>query len=386
MRVLAIGEVDPSYCPISDYGNIEPSLDVTLAIAREMHGTTFGEEGLRRQIRLYVPRNLQNMLEYDFILFNQPVLKYFSLSSIENMHSVIADHGVGGLCFMQSMYSEIYSPWLETKLSECFPYNHHAYLRMGTPDGQHYNLVVAKDTNLPPLLTPYVEVGIESVRPFGQARPTFAKEGATVWAYCTSSAIRTFYGLDRFPLFISWEYGTKKALTWTTADQFDSPMWRTNDGKERYALDIFTGMIWLSCGWALPRDPLRVRNLRDSFTELRARISVIDNFIEFIDKYGGSSYEIETDLGSLRSMMEEADQLYLRHDFEKTEMKFREALSFASEIEARSVTLKDRALIWVYLIEWLSVTGTFLLCGFVLWTLMIKKKLYSEVETTKYSV
>ena len=385
MRVLATGEVDPTYCPISSYGAIEPSLDVTLAVAREMHGTTFGEKGLKRLIRLYIPRNLEEMLQYDFILLNQPVIRYFPLSSLEQMRSVIADHGAGGLCFMQSMYSDIYTPWLETELSDCFPYNHYAYLRLGAPGGQSYNLEVVKDPHLPPLMTPYVSLGIENVKPFGEARPTFEKEGATVWAYCRAAAFRA-YGLDRFPLFISWEYGPGRALVWTTADQFDSPMWRTNDGKERYALDIFTGMVWLSSGWDLPDDPVRVRVMRDSFTRLRARMSLIGSLIEFIDDFGASTYEVEVDLGSLQSMVEEAGRLYLEHEFEATEMKFSEAFDFASEIEARSVMLKDRALMWVYLIEWVAVTGTFLLAGFLLWTLMVRRRVYREVMTTRSSV
>ena len=383
MRILATGEVDPSYCPISSYGASEPSLDVTLAVAREMHGTTFGEKGLRKLIRLYIPRSLDEMLKYDFILINQPVIRYFPPSSLEQIYAAIADYGVGGLCFMQSMYSDIYMPWLQTKLSDCFPYDHYANIRIGAPGGQSYTLEIVRDPNLPPLLTPYLPLGIENVRPFGEARPTFEREGARVWAYCRAAFFRDFYGLDRFPLFISWEYGQERSLVWTTADQFDSPMWRTSDGKERYALDIFTGMVWLSSGWELPDDPIRVHVLRNYFTLVRTRVSLIGSLIEFIDGFGASSYEVEVDLGTLQSMVIEAGELYLEHEFEATEAKFNEAFGLASEIEARSILLKDRALMWVYMIEWIAVTGTLLLTGFLLWSLMIRKRVYREVLTTR---
>lgn len=382
MRVLAIGEVDTSYCPIWGFGAAEPSLDVTLAVAREMHGTNYGEKGLKRIIRLYIPRNLEAMLQYDFILINQPVIRYFPATSIEDMRSAIADHGVGALCFMESMYSDIYTPWLQTELSNCFPYNHYANLRLGAPGGKNYDLEVVKDQDLPPLLTPYVPLGIEKVKPFGEARPTFEKEGATVWAYCKANGFQAL-GVARFPLFISWRYGPGKALVWVTADQFDCPMWRTNDGKERYALDIFTGMVWLSSGWQLPDDPIRVRVIRESFTQLRTRIGLIDSLIEFIDRFGASTREVDADLGRLQSMMGEAGRLYLQHEFELTELKQNEAYDLAADIERRSVLLKDRALTWVYLIEWLVVTGTFLACGFMLWTLMIRRRIYREVATTR---
>jgi hypothetical protein len=45
--------------------------------------------------------------------------------------------------------------------------------------------------------------------------------------------------------------------------------------------------------------------------------------------------------------------------------------------------LRERALLWVYVVEWLAVTGTLLVCGMVLWTLMIRKRLYRQVAVTR---
>ncbi len=173
IRVLAIGEVDTAYCPIYGFCASEPSLDVTLAVARDMHGTNYGDKGLQRIIRLYVPRNLESMLSYDFIVINQPVIRFFPQSSLEAMYSAVAEHGVGSLCFMESMYREIYEPWLQTRLSQCYPYDHYRNIRMGAPGGQPYNLEVVMDQKLPPLLRPFVALGIEKIRPFGYARPPF---------------------------------------------------------------------------------------------------------------------------------------------------------------------------------------------------------------------
>jgi hypothetical protein len=382
MRVLATGEVDTSYCPIYDLCAAEPSLDATLAVAREMHGTTYGERGLRRMIRLYIPRNLEGMLEYDFILINQPVFRYFSHTSIDQMRSAIAEHGVGAMCFMESQYYDIYGPWLETELSKCFPYDHYANIRLGAPGDKPYNLEVVRDSSLPPLMTPYVPLGIEGVKPYGQARPTFEKEGATVWAYCRSEAF-SYMGITRFPLFISWEYGPGRALVWTTADQFDSPMWRTNDGRERFVLDIFTGIVWLSSGWDLPEDPIRVRTIRESFSVLRSRIVLVDSLIAFVDGFGANTREPEMMLGGLRDMLGRAGSLYLDHEFDLAGAQLSDAFDLAGRIELVSIELKERALFWVYLIEWLTVMATSMVCGFVLWSLMVRRRLYREVATTR---
>ena len=45
--------------------------------------------------------------------------------------------------------------------------------------------------------------------------------------------------------------------------------------------------------------------------------------------------------------------------------------------------IKNQTLFWVYVVEWLSVTGVSLLSGFVVWTLMIRKKLYREIRVTR---
>ena len=48
-----------------------------------------------------------------------------------------------------------------------------------------------------------------------------------------------------------------------------------------------------------------------------------------------------------------------------------------------ALRLKDHVLVWIYLIEWLTVTGVFLVAGFTLWTLMIRRRLYREVAVTR---
>ena len=60
-----------------------------------------------------------------------------------------------------------------------------------------------------------------------------------------------------------------------------------------------------------------------------------------------------------------------------------EAFEEIEGLRADALRLKDQALAWVYLVEWLVVSGVFLLCGFVLWTVMIRRRLYREVSTTR---
>jgi hypothetical protein len=52
-------------------------------------------------------------------------------------------------------------------------------------------------------------------------------------------------------------------------------------------------------------------------------------------------------------------------------------------VEAEAMAVKARAFLWIWLIEWLVVSGALMVTGMVLWTLMIKRRLYREVKTTR---
>lgn len=47
--------------------------------------------------------------------------------------------------------------------------------------------------------------------------------------------------------------------------------------------------------------------------------------------------------------------------------------------------LKDQAMLWIYLIEWSVVTSTFTICGVVVWTLMVRRRYYREIGSTRFS-
>jgi hypothetical protein len=54
-----------------------------------------------------------------------------------------------------------------------------------------------------------------------------------------------------------------------------------------------------------------------------------------------------------------------------------------SESEEIARKAKDAALFWVYVIEWLVTAATPFISGFVLWTLMLRRRLYREVTATR---
>jgi len=66
------------------------------------------------------------------------------------------------------------------------------------------------------------------------------------------------------------------------------------------------------------------------------------------------------------------------------------ALSKLEEVEKElrgllldAVKQNDKALAWIYVIEWLTITGTALACGASLWALMVRRTLYKEARSTR---
>jgi hypothetical protein len=90
-------------------------------------------------------------------------------------------------------------------------------------------------------------------------------------------------------------------------------------------------------------------------------------------------------MSTLQSMLSETQDLYLDHDFEAALAGAHDTLEKLREIEEISVDLKNQALLWVYVVEWLSVTGVSLLSGTIVWTLMVRRRLYREVGLTRSS-
>ena len=78
-----------------------------------------------------------------------------------------------------------------------------------------------------------------------------------------------------------------------------------------------------------------------------------------------------------------AQQLYREQRWDEGLQLLKQVHSSLSSLEQKAIVLKQRALFWIYLTEWLAVTAVLLLSGFVLWTLMIRRRLYGEVRSTR---
>jgi hypothetical protein len=79
----------------------------------------------------------------------------------------------------------------------------------------------------------------------------------------------------------------------------------------------------------------------------------------------------------------DAKQHYLDQEYPQASSLLEDVLDEMESLLDEALRLKDQALVWIYLIEWMTVTGVFLVAGFTLWTLMVRRRLYREVAVTR---
>ena len=109
------------------------------------------------------------------------------------------------------------------------------------------------------------------------------------------------------------------------------------------------------------------------------------SLVDFIDKFGANTASLNVLLDELQRQRDTASRFYMRGDYQESLEAMQEALNGLLSISAESAALRQKALFWVYLTEYLIVSSASMLCGFLLWSLMVKRRYYREVRTTRLS-
>lgn len=135
----------------------------------------------------------------------------------------------------------------------------------------------------------------------------------------------------------------------------------------------------------MPEDLELGHTLRANFKAFYERKGMMISLIDFIDRFGANTASLNTLLDELEAQRKEASQSYMKGNYQEALDQMQEALDGLASISSESMRLRQRALFWIYITEYLIVSGTAMLSGFVIWTLMIKRRYYREINTTRLS-
>jgi hypothetical protein len=272
-------------------------------------------------------------------------------------------------------------PWAESILSNAFP--NEPFSVINSPYYVHPSgpLVVNNDLALAAVLRPFAGELEDTFRDYAGLY-TVPRAGSRIHSWLKTDLIDVGYPDPGYiPHIFEWDYGN--GITFTFMDMVYDDFWSTSINP--YALDIITNVIWHGSHRALPDDPYKVHSLRESLKLYQSHKSAVLAVFDFAERFGANTASLYEELAQLDDWRSTADALYLQAEFDASYDAISEVLVSINLVAEKAIELKDQALFWVHIIEWLSVAGISVVCGITLWMLMIRRTLYRGAGVTRFS-
>ncbi len=373
IRVFCFGDVIEQYGGRNSYAVIEtdPAIDTTLVPTRP--GYVGSSESAKRFLRIYMPRTYDSLVRnYDLILSSDADKTVFRSDWINWFSDSVLYEGMDYLwlgSIGRSLGSSHPLSWTETTVAEILPAS--TDTDRGYKYGSFRLRISDEDEELMKAL-PW-----ESSPPLANLDMQIPKEGSEVWAVMEEPT----ESID-WPLMTFWELNEGSVLCFASKFPNGVMPW-SNDWP------IFSqAMIYLAyrtSGRRLPEEHLLFQNMMSIFTEYQRTDSILISTLAFVEGFGGNMKTLYHRMDQLSGIKAQANEAYLGEDYEKCLQLMEEARTEQDRILDESVKAKDNALLWIYVTEWCVVTAAFLISGTVLWSMMVKKKLYVKVRSSRLS-
>ncbi len=335
---------------------------------------------MNRVLRIYMPRNYEHLLTtQDMILLREACCGssaypevYFDAKWMSWFIRGVQEEGMplgmwGGDASWGGGGEGSYTSWGETILDVILPfesiggYNPH-YASTQYPE--------FRDPEHPLARLPWKSAG--PVELLNKVEP---KQGATLIA-------EAVMGSKRFPWMAWWRSGEGKIFGETQVFGSHGTTNQMLNYWEWYQ-DFLIYMVYFNADKPVPPDIYRAHRLREEINTHLAKSSLLVSLLEFIEKFGASTVKLYEELESINQEEEKAEEFYRQDDYDSAAEVFETIHAWWEELNGKAIEVKEQALLWVYLIEWLSVTAVALIAGSFLWLVMIKRRLYREIGTTR---
>jgi len=185
------------------------------------------------------------------------------------------------------------------------------------------------------------------------------------------------------PLLVYWDIGEGRALSWTCdlhGFYKGSGIWQRN---WPYWIDFVLNLDFFAAGLECPSDPALMHEIRQGMQSYSIRLTLVEDLVSFIEKFGASSKKIDEQMDLVKETKEKLDRAYLRGEYPHALEIARQLDERFDELETLAMKERSKALMWIYIIEYLSVTGSLLVVGCVVWMVMVRRRLYKPVPTTR---
>jgi uncharacterized membrane protein len=382
VRVLYTGDPYPGQTPYV-YMKVEPFLRVTpIQASRDYLWGFFTPNDIRKAIRLYMPRSYRSLIEcYDIIIISDSNVESFTKDHHLWFRRAVVedDRGLVMIGGHETFGTNGHHPdWGQSHVGDLLPvetvYGGYESGRLEIFDTGNVFMESLPWRDDLPFLRNYPSNMVK-------ARP-----GAEVLARTTTTWDLVYdrkYLNWKNPFFSTWDFEGKGRVFAMAGDWTPGGGWRFMQWE--YQPDFVVNLMLYCDKRAIPEDLDLVHTVRMRLSTLSHRRMMIISLVDFIETFGANPVSTLQAVNEVDEKRRVADQLYLDQDFDGALEAANRALQLMEGAEDIAEKSKANALLWVYVSEWLVVTGTSLICGFVIWSLMVRRRLYRDVATTRFS-
>ena len=369
IRVLYVGDmIRPSPYPVME---AEPLIDVRVAWPVGGDLTQTSLPYAKKAIRQYIPRTFDSLSENDVIVIDNPDVTIFEPKYLNWFRdSVLAGSGffmVGGNAAFGGRPNPSWGPTAVQEILPvwCVDFGWLEYGRLRVIE--HGDELVS---SLP------MDRRWEWMEMLG-GNEIPAREGALVLAEYVDPM-----GWFTNPFWVVWDVGEGRSLAqsvdWTPAGGTLLMRWPY---YADYAVNL---MIYLSKN-PVPTDLDLLHRVRGMYLDYRSTRNYVFSVIDFGEKLGANMnrvYEVVEDADERR---ESSVEEYLGYEFAGAAELLEESIEVLRDASALAFEIKERSMLWIFLIEWITVTSTFALSGTLVWSLMVRRRLYRETRSTRFT-
>jgi len=372
IRVLFMGDSEMQAGKITPIMAQDPMLSLSRVPVEGLTWTFGGIEQAARGLRMYFPRVARQVFEeYDVLIIADAREPFFPPRIQSWFKEGVIERGLGFLMAGGPQSFAGYGPWGHpswegSQVADILPV---VLIEDWQYHDKVFHLVPAEGREDHPLVRniPWKQV------PLHDYNRVLLKQGAVVVGqsdkYPKGSPILTYMrmgeGMSEAFMFDWGGGGVREFHRWA------------------YGPIAVSNLLYWVARVEIPEDMSLYQTLRNQITKYSSMRDYALSVIEFAEKFGANMNRAEMALADSDVERRQVITLYVNGDYQGSLDSLDKALENLERVSELALKAKDEALFWIYVIEWFAVCGTGMLCGTVLWAVMVRRSAYREVATTR---
>jgi hypothetical protein len=344
----------------------DPFFEATTIIPASLY--FYPKEIIQRAVRVYMPRTFDNLItKYDVIslsyadhyAFKPEYHKWFTDAVLlEGKGLFLSHHDFAGTTNLQE--------WTQSSVGLAVPVKN---TQTATIEPCRIRVLAMEN----PLMTslPWSTIGIHG--DFAGYTRANVKEGGEALAELVTASGRTA------PFLVWWDVGVGRSLVLLTYYSSSEDPFRRWEYLDDFIIDYYLYVAKRE----IPPDPEIVHEIRLALTEYNFFRSDLVSMMEFISKIGGNPASLNKMLNDANSQRTEIDKFYMNYDFDRSLELAHDLVEDLEKAHILGLKEKNRTFYWIYVAEWLTLMATSIVAGFMVWSLMVEKRIYRETQTNR---